>query len=711
MGKVSGVSEIRNQEDNLNKMSYGGGDPRCAQMGGYGGGGGYGYNQQYGSNYGGGYGDGQPYNAPSWGYIILYLVIISIGIIGNLIFCFIIKKCPALHRTHHFFFLAVSVMDIFVCTLAIPFVIDSQAKITHWNLPEFLCKFYLFVDFGLKGVHAFLLVFGALFLYFWYRKNESYSTETGDITTRRTRMHKWAIPLAWVVGLGIAVPAGAMATMTCGRCSVFHFGRTNTDGSEFYINLAFLVVAFVLPWVILMFPLLALFMQICGARSPRLDPPHSRTAMLMVLFILLFIASRAPHDIYELMKMFSMQYGIRADNMNRGMPQMAIETEMTLNCLVYVPCMIHPILFILINGEYRQGFRDMWRNLYCNKNQAQRDAQVSIHKQSKYKNPPPIIRQNPGGRRGGGYRKSKENQLVAEVQPMIMPAQQPLVNQMTKQMGNPYIGQQYIQGNQRTPYIPMQPLNPQQEPFLDHSTSFEMDSPTGGDPTHQFPAVFEYGKFKYIDSARVEPKIAYTPTNTPPKTPQIIHYDIKPFKQPNYVDGTWSYPVEQEAYTGIMPASQIPIGGFPQQDPNLPSSATPVEVDDIEFEKSPDPIEIESLENSPGSTLRSSRRGHPEVKQLTASPGPRRRVDGVKLEDAPARTNSTPNKLDSALPRTNPKHQDNTNGHTNGHTRPSSPEDRSQSRQSTVEITLSGRSRSRQDLCPDRPRSRFEHAV
>ena len=31
--------------------------------------------------------------------------------------------------------------------------------------------------------------------------------------------------------------------------------------------------------------------------------------------------------------------------------------------------------------------------------------------------------------------------------------------------------------------------------------------------------------------------------------------------------------------------------------------------------------------------------------------------------------------------------------------------------QSTVEITLSGRTRSREDLCPDRPRSRFEHAV
>ena len=123
----------------------------------------------------------------SYLYIILYLVILSIGLIGNFMFCLIIKKCPPLHRTHHFFFLAVSVMDIFVCILAIPFSIDSQvtdsqntftqfnallflqAKMYQWQLPEFLCKFYLFVDFGLKGVHAFLLVFGALFLYFWYR--------------------------------------------------------------------------------------------------------------------------------------------------------------------------------------------------------------------------------------------------------------------------------------------------------------------------------------------------------------------------------------------------------------------------------------------------------------------------------------------------------------------------------------------------------------
>ena len=101
---------------------------------------------------------------------------------------------------------------------------------------------------------------------------------------------------------------------------------------------------------------------------------------------------------------------------------------------------------------------------------------------------------------------------------------------------------------------------------------------TKTDCAHRFPAQFEYGKFMYVDSGRVEPRIAYTPTNTPPKTPQIPRYENKPFKQPNYVDGTWEFPLDQEAFTGRMPASQIPIGGY--SDPSMPSSATMVDVDD-----------------------------------------------------------------------------------------------------------------------------------
>ncbi len=44
-----------------------------------------------------------------------------------------------------------------------------------------------------------------------YRKNESYVTEDGQTVVRRNRMHKWAIPLAWVLGIGLAIPAASVS--------------------------------------------------------------------------------------------------------------------------------------------------------------------------------------------------------------------------------------------------------------------------------------------------------------------------------------------------------------------------------------------------------------------------------------------------------------------------------------------------------------------
>ncbi len=44
-----------------------------------------------------------------------------------------------------------------------------------------------------------------------YRKNESYVTEDGQTVVRQNRMHKWAIPLAWVLGIGLAIPAASVS--------------------------------------------------------------------------------------------------------------------------------------------------------------------------------------------------------------------------------------------------------------------------------------------------------------------------------------------------------------------------------------------------------------------------------------------------------------------------------------------------------------------
>ena len=71
-----------------------------------------------------------------------------------------------------------------------------------------MCKLYSCINYGTMSTHSFMLVFLLLFLYFWYRKQESYMREDGTTTVRQTRMHKWAIPLAWVLGIGLAIPIG-----------------------------------------------------------------------------------------------------------------------------------------------------------------------------------------------------------------------------------------------------------------------------------------------------------------------------------------------------------------------------------------------------------------------------------------------------------------------------------------------------------------------
>ena len=89
--------------------------------------------------------------------------------------------------------------------------------------------------------------------------------------------------------------------------------------------------------------------QLCGACSPPgLPSQQDRSeALIMILFTLLFLPSRAPNDIYELMKMFSVEYGVRADTMHGGMLYMSLDTQMLLDALVFVPILLHPIIFIL----------------------------------------------------------------------------------------------------------------------------------------------------------------------------------------------------------------------------------------------------------------------------------------------------------------------------------------------------------------------------
>ena len=69
-------------------------------------------------------------------------------------------------------------------------------------------------------------------------------------------MHKWAIPLAVVIGLGLAIPAGALANQSVNvgtgvrTCAVWD-GRSGSEDNGYKVAVSTVFAAFILPLVIL----------------------------------------------------------------------------------------------------------------------------------------------------------------------------------------------------------------------------------------------------------------------------------------------------------------------------------------------------------------------------------------------------------------------------------------------------------------------------
>ena len=290
-----------------------------------------------------------------------------------------------------------------------------------------------------------------------------------------------------------------------------------------------------------------IWFKVCGAREPKLVPPYSRIAWSLLLFIMVFTL-RMPHDVFDLMNMVSNRIGNRGDPY-RGMdPRLHThQTQHILDCLMYLPCILHPLILIIMNADYRQGMRNVWRSLPCNSGSGSRsrtaDSSANRVKNTQVKYPPrkPIIKSG-NSLYGGRDRNHGEAILGGEHQPFIVPNHM-LYNQHGAGAG--FYAQQA-----GAPYIPMETLN-QTNPLLMNNMNNSYDTEHSPQPNSAaLPAEFTYGQFHYVDSARVGPKIAYTPTSTPPKTPTLQRFDKTPFKQPNYVDGNWILPEEQEAYRG-----------------------------------------------------------------------------------------------------------------------------------------------------------------
>ena len=265
-------------------------------------------------------------------------------------------------------------------------------------------------------------------------------------------------------------------------------------------------------------------------------------------------------------------------------------------------------------------------------------------------------RQYPGRDNRTPIIKSAGEPLVSRRQPQIMPSgggqphYYPYPQGYPQQSGTlqPLLGNTNNFGGVQQPAA-NQILFPDQH-FID--TSFE--SALTGHVSPQLPPVFEYDGLKYIDTARVEPRIAYSPQKTPPKTPPTPHFGQKPFANP---------------LDGMLVNPELAIATIPMQSPQplqehfeMVDMSSPIATSEWKDEERPkrSSMELEQLEVSPGNTLRDRTRRQlrqdiglsppqsptgdvspvPVVEILQESPGNRQRrrtTESKQEERAPVR--------------------------------------------------------------------------
>ena len=159
--------------------------------------------------------------------------------------------------------------------------------------------------------------------------------------------------------------------------------------------------------------------QLCGAWTAQ----DRSEALIMILFTLLFLPSRAPNNIYELMKMFSVEYGVRADIMHAlhvsGHPDAAWRSGVCPH--PPPPNHLHPLqprVLLHVEEPLLQQERLLAQHTLSAETEISREREAH-HQES-------------GGQGGTGYGRSDRGDLVREVQPMIITlgARQPMGPQM-----------------------------------------------------------------------------------------------------------------------------------------------------------------------------------------------------------------------------------------------------------------------------------------
>lgn len=311
-----------------------------------------------------------------WGWITLYVVTIVIAILGNLLFIVSALCTKRTRTTGYYLLINLSIRDILVAALCVPFTLDSEIIGLTWQFGQIYCIIYRYFYY----CFLFFLPLTLLFLsWHLFVENCKWNFAGEEGVVPRPWPHTIYIPLIWFFSLIFAVPTifwsdvrpleddfyrneityrpketESKVCMHTGD-GPFYFNDNDSwaAGSNFFY-IASTLFSFCIPVLLLFIPWWALLVQICACCTRKLRSSEFWLSLITLFLILFYEASRAPFELFNFHYILKTWDVIKLEEIDNVLP-LAESYKAVMKWAVYAPALLHPLLYFTFSPEARHG--------------------------------------------------------------------------------------------------------------------------------------------------------------------------------------------------------------------------------------------------------------------------------------------------------------------------------------------------------------------
>lgn len=285
-------------------------------------------------------------------FYIVYALIFSIGIMGNLLVCFVVARNTAMQNVTNFFIANLAVSDILICVLAVPFT-SAHIALGTWLFGETLCHIVPFAQGVSVYVSAFTLMAIAVDRYFVI------------IHPFRSRMQ---VPLCaaivaciWLTACMFTLPYGTFIEHFHVVDGTFCQENWPAEHNRRTFSLLTTFLQFVLPFAVVSF----CYLRVCcklrqrvrvksGAKSLReLERKRTRrTNRMLIVMVMFFAASWLPLNIHNLWIDFHIPAAAYSASSYNVIFFTCHAVAMSSTCY-------NPFLYAWLNDNFRKEFKQV----------------------------------------------------------------------------------------------------------------------------------------------------------------------------------------------------------------------------------------------------------------------------------------------------------------------------------------------------------------